>query len=134
MSARMELLKEYYNSTSKGGIGTPEEFWTDDFVWDVPRPRDMPGAGKYEGKASAISALRAATEGWDKCSVSADEIFEDEDRIVVMGHIDIEHEGKSVTTPVVHIWGFRPEEKQTSVLVSACFYHNLKGMHPRTAA
>lgn len=124
MSDKMDILKRHYEKTSQGSIGIPDEFWTDDFIWDAPRPNFIFGNGFREGRDEAIAALRGSTDVWDKCAIIADEYYEEDDRVVVLGHIDLEQDGKIATTPVVHIWSFR-EPTKAEKLTSVCFYNNI---------
>jgi uncharacterized protein len=110
MAGKKDALRDRYQRFSEGDLENALDFWTDDFVWEGASDDDLPGSGRHEGKQAAIQVLQEAVGAWDKFVLSADEFVEDGDTVVVLGHTDLEKEGRSGRLPVVHIWRFRGEE------------------------
>jgi ketosteroid isomerase-like protein len=111
MAGKADLLKERYQRFSQGDLEGALDLWTDDFVWEGANAEELPGAGRHEGKQAAVDVLQQAVGAWDKFELTPDEFFEQGDTVIVLGHTDIEKEGRSARTPVVHIWRFRGENE-----------------------
>ena len=109
MASNVDALKERYQRFSQGDIEGALDMWTDDFVWDGSESSDLPGAGRHEGKASAVAVLQQAVGAWDSFELTADEFFEDGDTVIVLGHTDVTKGDRSAQLPVVHIWRMRGE-------------------------
>ena len=99
-------MRERYELFSRGDLSGALDLWTDDFVWDGDES-GLPGSGRHEGKQAAIEVLQKAVGAWDKFELSADEFFEQDDTVVVLGHTDVAKGDQSGRLPVVHIWRYR---------------------------
>jgi ketosteroid isomerase-like protein len=110
MAGKADALRERYQRFSQGDLEGALDLWADDFVWEGANSSELPGSGRHEGKQQAIEVLQQAVGAWDKFELTADEFLEQGDTVVVLGHTDVEKEGRSARTPVVHIWRFRGDE------------------------
>ena len=106
MAAKTEALRQRYELFSRGDLPAALDLWTDDFVWDGDES-GLPGSGRHEGKQAAIEVLQQAVGAWDRFELSADEFFEQDDTVVVLGHTDVAKGDQSGRLPVVHIWRYR---------------------------
>ena len=109
MGSNADALKERYGRFSQGDIEGALDNWTDDFVWEGGNAPDLPGSGVHEGKDAAVLVLQQAVGAWDKFELTADEFHESGDTVIVLGHTDLEKDGRSASVPVVHIWPLRGE-------------------------
>ncbi len=106
MAAKTEALRQRYELFSRGDLPGALDLWTDDFVWDGDES-GLPGSGRHEGKPAAIEVLQQAVGAWDRFELTADEFFEQDDTVVVLGHTDVAKGDQSGRLPVVHIWRYR---------------------------
>ena len=109
MATKTDALRERYELFSRGDLPGALDLWTDDFVWDGD-DSGLPGSGRHEGKPAAIEVLQQAVGAWDRFELSADEFFEQDDTVVVLGHTDVAKGDHSGRLPVVHIWRYRGDE------------------------
>jgi ketosteroid isomerase-like protein len=104
MAGRSDETRERYDKFSQGDIEGATSNWADDFVWQGSNSTDLPGGGEHRGRDEALQVLQQAVGGWDQFELSADEILEEGDTVVVLGHTDVKKGDNSATIPVVHIW------------------------------
>lgn len=109
MGSNADALKERYQRFGQGDLEGALDLWTDDFVWEGANAPDLPGSGVHEGKEAAIQVLQQAVGAWDKFELTPDEFHESGDTVIVLGHTDVEKDGRSSSIPVVHIWRLRGE-------------------------
>jgi ketosteroid isomerase-like protein len=110
MAGKADALKERYAKFSQGDLEGALDLWSDDFVWEGANASDLPGSGRHEGRDAAIQVLQQAVGAWDRFELSADELVEQGDTVVVLGHTEIAKGDRSAKLPVVHIWRFRGDE------------------------
>lgn len=106
MAAKTGELMERYERFGRGDLPGALDLWTDDFVWEGDES-GLPGSGRREGKQAAIEVLQEAVGVWDKFELSADEFLEQDDTVVVLGHLDVAKGDRSGRLPFVHIWRYR---------------------------
>ena len=106
MAANLDTLKQGYDDFSRGDIEGATQVWADDFVWQGSNSEELPGGGEHTGKDAALQVLQQAVGAWDEFNLTADEFYEGDDTIVVLGHTDVSKGGESAQVPVVHIWRF----------------------------
>ena len=58
-------------------------------MWQGSNSEDLPGGGEHTGNDAAVQVMRRADSAWDQFSLTADEFYEDDDTIVVLGHTDV---------------------------------------------
>ena len=110
MAGKSDALRERYERFSKGDLEGALDLWSDDFVWEGASASGLPGSGRHEGKQAAIEALQQTVGAWDRFELTADEIIEQGDTAVVLGHTDVAKDDRLARLPVVHIWRYRGEE------------------------
>ena len=106
MAGKTDALKERYELFSRGDLAGALDLWTDDFVWDGDQS-GLPGSGRHEGKQAAVEVLQQTIGAYDKFELSADEFVEQDDTVVVLGHMDVAKGDRAARLPVVHIWRYR---------------------------
>ncbi len=106
MASKANALKERYELFSRGDLAGALDLWADDFVWDGDES-GLPGSGRHEGKQAAIEVLQQTVGAYDKFELSADEFIEQDDTVVVLGHMDVAKGDRAASLPVVHIWRYR---------------------------
>lgn len=106
MAANLDTLKQGYDAFYRGDIDGATEVWADDFVWQGSNSTELPGGGEHTGKDAALGVMQQAVGAWDEFNLTADEFYEGDDTIVVLGHTDVSKGGESAQVPVVHIWRF----------------------------
>ncbi len=110
MAGRIEETRERYERFSQGDIEGATENWADDFVWQGSNSTELPGGGEHRGKDQAIEVLQQAVGAWDEFDLSADEFFENDDTVVVLGHTNVKKGDQSAEIPVVHIWRYEGDQ------------------------
>jgi ketosteroid isomerase-like protein len=109
MANNLELIKKGYEDFARGDVQAATELWADDFVWDGPGSEDLPGGGRHTGKPVAMRVLEGAVGVWDEFSLSVDELHEDGDTVIALGHNDVTKDGNSDRLPWVQIWRLNDE-------------------------
>jgi ketosteroid isomerase-like protein len=110
MAGKSDALRERYARFSQGDLERALDLWSDDFVWEGSKAAGLPGSGRHEGKQAAIEVLQQVVGAWDKFELSADELIEQGDTVVVLGHTDLVKGERSARLPVVHVWRYRGDE------------------------
>ena len=117
MAGRSDQMRHRYDEFNQGNIDGATQDWADDFVWQGPNSTELPGGGEHRGKEEALQILQKAVGAWDEFVLSADEFYEGDDTVVVLGHTDVKKGDKSAQTPVVHIWRWEGDQvKRLQVL------------------
>ena len=117
MAGRSDQMRQRYDEFNQGNIDGATQDWADDFVWQGPNSTELPGGGEHRGKEEALQILQKAVGAWDEFVLSADEFYEGDDTVVVLGHTDVKKGDKSAQTPVVHIWRWEGDQvKRLQVL------------------
>jgi ketosteroid isomerase-like protein len=108
MPTRTPELRERYQRFRGGDVPGATELWTDDFVWEAD-DSELPGSGRHEGKQAAIQAVYEAVAAFDTFELTADEFVEQDDTVVVLGHLDVRKGDRSGRLPFVHVWRCRDD-------------------------
>ncbi len=106
IAANLDTLKQGYDGFSRGDMEGATQVWADDFVWQGSNSEDLPGGGEHTGKDAALQVMQQAVGAWDEFDLTADEFYERDDTVVVLGHTDVSKGGETAQLPVVHIWRF----------------------------
>jgi ketosteroid isomerase-like protein len=104
MASNLDLIKKGYEDFTRGDIQAATENWTDGFVWDGPGTNELPGGGQHESKEASLRALQEAVGAWDEFALTVDELHEDGDTVIGLGHNDVTKDGQSDRLPWVHVW------------------------------
>jgi ketosteroid isomerase-like protein len=98
-------LREKYDRFIGGDVQSATEDWGDDFVWDGGN-NGLAGSGEHQGKDAALKVLGEAVGQWDRFELAIDEMIEEGDTVVALGHSNVAKDDRSAKIPVVHIWRF----------------------------
>jgi ketosteroid isomerase-like protein len=110
VGGKADAIRERYQRFSQGDLENAVDLLSDDFVWEGPNAEGLPGSGLHEGKDASIGVLQQVVGAWDTFELTADELFEDGETVVVLGHTDVAKDDRSGSLPVVHVWRFRGDE------------------------
>src|SRR5436190_1475394 len=117
MAERVDQMRQRYDEFSQGDTDSATQDWADDFVWQGSNSTELPGGGEHRGKEQALEVLQQAVGAWDEFQFSPDEVFEEGDTVVVLGHTDVKKGDNSAQVPVVHIWRWEGDQvKRLQVL------------------
>ncbi|HKP90750.1 MAG TPA: nuclear transport factor 2 family protein [Thermoleophilaceae bacterium] len=116
MSENSDALKRGYDAFNSGDADTVAELYSDDVVWEGPNTEGVPMSGKNEGKDAVMQALGQIGEMFESFNVSADELVEEGDTIVVLSNITAKTKaGNEIKSPGVEIWRFGGDGKVNRV-------------------
>ena len=129
MAGHIDVMRERYDTFSRGDIEGATQEWADDFVWEGSNSTELPGGGEHTGKDKAVEVVQQVVGAWDEFKLSADEFFEDGDTVVVLGHTDVRKGENSAQTPVVHIWRWEGDQiKRLQILTDTLQAAQLLGI------
>lgn len=129
MAGRIDDVRERYRKFDQGDVEGALSNWADDVVWQGSNSTDLPGGGEHSGKDAVLKVLGEAVGSWDEFKLTADEILEEGDTVVVLAHTDVKKGDKSAQTPVVHIYRYEGDEvKRLQILTDTYQVAQLLGM------
>jgi ketosteroid isomerase-like protein len=98
-----ELLRGGYEAFAKGDIPTVLGIFAEDIAWHVPGR--SPLSGDYRGHQEVVGFFTKAMElSAGTLRVEADEILADRERIIALTTVSAERNGRSWSSPEVHVW------------------------------
>ena len=98
-----ELLRGGYDAFAKGDIPRVLEIFAEDIAWHVPGR--SPLSGDYRGHQEVVGFFTKAMElSGGTLRVQADEILADGERIIALTTVSAERNGRSWSSPEVHLW------------------------------
>jgi len=98
-----ELLRGGYDAFAKGDIPTVLGIFAEDIAWHVPGR--SPLSGDYRGHQEVVGFFAKAMElSGGTLRVEADEILADGERIIALTTVSAERDGRSWSSPEVHVW------------------------------
>jgi len=98
-----ELLRGGYDAFAKGDIPTVLGIFAEDIAWHVPGR--SPLSGDYRGHQEVVGFFTKAMElSGGTLRVEADEILADGERIIALTTVSAERNGRSWSSPEVHLW------------------------------
>jgi uncharacterized protein len=105
MAGNVDTVKSGFDAFNSGDIEGVKATWTDDIRWDGTNAEGLPGSGRHEGKDAVVQMLEEITEQWESFEATPDEFFEQDDNVVVLGHLEGRTKnGRDVKAPFVHVW------------------------------
>ena len=112
MSENSDALKRGYEAFNNGDAETVAELYSDDVTWEGPNTEGVPMSGKNEGKDAVMQALGGIGEMFESFNVSADELVEEGNTIVVLSSVTAKTKsGNEIESPGVEIWRFGDDGK-----------------------
>ena len=106
MGQNSDTIKSAFEAFGRGDIDGVSAAWADDVRWEGVNDDRLPGGGTHEGKQAIAQALGAIAESWDGASAVPDELIEDGDTLIVLGHIEgtAKATGTHTKFPFVHVY------------------------------
>ena len=105
MSENVDTIKRGYQAFNSGDLQALTEIFADDVRWEGTNDDRVPGAGTFDGRDGALSALGETVQAFESVTSTPDEFLEQDDTVVVLGHTDLKTKsGGSEKVPFVHIW------------------------------
>lgn len=105
MSQNSEALKRGYDAFNSGDADALAELYADDVRWEGPNTDGVPMSGEYDGKKAVLEGLAQIGEDFESFDVSADEMIEQGETIVVLSHIQAKTKsGNELSVPGVEVW------------------------------
>jgi len=105
MSQNVDVLKRGYDAFNDGDQETLVGVFAEDVRWEGSGSDRVPGAGTFDGRDDALTALGRAVEPFESFKSTPDEFIEQGDTVVVLGHTEGQTKaGNEVKVPFVHIW------------------------------
>jgi uncharacterized protein len=105
MSENSEALRRSYEAFNSGDVDTVSQVFADDVRWEGPNTPGVPMSGVSEGKEAVLQALARIFEDFDRFDISADEMVEEGDTIIVLSHVEARTKsGNEIKLPGVEIW------------------------------
>jgi ketosteroid isomerase-like protein len=105
MSENVDVLKRGYDAFNSGDQETLAGVFAEDVRWEGSTDDRVPGAGDYDGRDDALSALGRAVDPFESFSSQPDEFIEEGDTVVALGHTEARTKsGNDLKVPFVHVW------------------------------
>ena len=129
MPGHIDQMRQRYDQFNQGDVQSATQDWAEDFVWQGSNSTELPGGGEHRGREQALEVLQQAVGAWDEFKLSADEFFEGDDTVVVLGHTEVKKGDNSAKTPVVHIWRWEGDQvKRLQILTDTLQAAKLLGI------
>jgi ketosteroid isomerase-like protein len=120
-----EALQERYAAFERGDVQRALDLAHDDILWQGTTVENVPGAGEHRGKEAIGRMIAAIPEHWEELHLSADQFVEEDDTVVVLGHLVAKAKatGKPVQVPFAHVITFEEGKvrRMTSLTDTAIF-------------
>jgi ketosteroid isomerase-like protein len=105
MSQNTDVLQGGYDAFNSGDQQALTDVFAEDVRWEGPNDKRIPGAGTFDGRDAALTALGEAVEPFESFSSQPDEFVEEGDTVVVLGHTEARTKtGNDLKVPFVHVW------------------------------
>ena len=105
MSDNVDTLKRGYEAFNSGDAETLAGVFAEDIRWEGSNDDRVPGAGTFDGRDDALTALGEAAAAFESITSHPDEFIEQDDTVVVLGHTEARTKaGNDVKVPFVHVW------------------------------
>jgi ketosteroid isomerase-like protein len=103
----VERVRAVYDALRRSDVGEATNDWSDSFIWEGPKSRRLPGAGRQKGKTAAVAALEASLAAWDELKLAVDELIDAGDTVVALGHLEASISATVVKQEFAHVWRFQ---------------------------
>jgi uncharacterized protein len=105
----VDTVKAAWDAFQRGDMDGVMASYTDDVRWDGWNAKDLPGGGRFEGKAEVGEMLgQWGPENFEEFSATPDEFHESDDSVIVLGHAEGKTKsGGSFKAPFVHVNRFQ---------------------------
>ena len=96
------IIREGYERFAQQDVPGVLALFSSDIIWTIPGPSAL--AGEYHGPEGVGEFFGKIAQTWDRLEVHPSEMLVDGDRVVVLGHHEIELGGSTYEVPFVHAW------------------------------
>lgn len=97
-----EIIREGYERFAQQDVPGVLALFSPEIVWTISGPSTL--AGEYHGPEGVGEFFGKIAQTWDRLEVRPSEMLVDGDRVVVLGHHEIEVGGSNHEVPFVHTW------------------------------
>jgi uncharacterized protein len=99
----VQLLRSAYDAFAQGDIPAVLQMLSPEISWHVPGR--SPLSGDYKGHDEVVGFfVRSMELSAGTLRVGVDEILADDDRVVVLTTVSAQRNGRSWSSPEVHVW------------------------------
>src|SRR3712207_3374815 len=118
-----DILKAAFQAFAEDDLDRVMEAWHDDIRWEGTNDDRLPVGGRHQGKEDVMNSLRNIAEHWSAYSATPDELHEDGDTVIVLGHVDAtaKKTERQVSYPFVHVWRFEDGKAKEVLALSDTF-------------
>ena len=117
MAGNADVLRRGYEAFGQGDLERAMADFADDIQWDGPNAEGMPDSGTCNGKDEVAQMFQRTVEAYGpELSVAPDEMIEEGETVVVLGHMQASPNGNEFKVPYAHVWRFdggKPKRVQT---------------------
>jgi uncharacterized protein len=108
----IEAVKNAYAAFQSGDTQAVLDALTDDVVWELLGPSQIPYAGTYNGKAATAEFFSTLAQSDEVEAFEPRRFFADGDTVVVLGHYAarVKANGAHAETDWVHVFTFRGDK------------------------
>jgi ketosteroid isomerase-like protein len=110
--ANLDTVKSAWDAFQRGDVEGVLDAYADDVRWDGWNAKDLPGGGRFEGKAAVGRMLNQwGPENFEEFTATPDEFHESDDAVIVLGHAEGKTKGGgSFKAPFVHVNKFKGDK------------------------
>ena len=105
----LQVIRDAYAAFSRGDIESVLNVLTDDVVWELPGPAQIPYAGVYNGKPEVAQFFSRLAGSEDVQTFEPQQFFANGDMVVVLGRYAarVKANGKTAEADWVHAFTVR---------------------------
>ena len=109
MAENVEILRGAYAALGRGDMEGLSDTFETDIEFRGPNSSRIPGAGPHRGKEEVARLFIGMRDRWEGLVFSPDEFVEQDETVVVLGHMKgrAKATGTDVKVPFVHVWRMR---------------------------
>lgn len=107
MAGNADTLRRGYEAFAGGDLEGAMQDFADDIRWEGPNAEGLPDSGTFNGKDEVAQMFQEVVQTYGQdLKVAPDEMVEDGDTVVVLGHLEAAPNGNHVKVPYAHVWRF----------------------------
>jgi uncharacterized protein len=100
-----DVVRSGYEAFARGDLDAVMENYADDSRWEGSNFEAIPGGGTREGRDAIRQMIGEIEESWEEFEASPDEFIEQDDTVVVLGHLSGKTKsGEQVKVPFVNVF------------------------------
>lgn len=107
MAENGDILRRGYEAFGNGDLEGAMEHFADDMRWEGPNADGLPDSGAFDGRDEIAQMFQRVVEVYGQdLKVAPDEMIEEGDTVVVLGHLEASPGGNHFKIPYAHVWRF----------------------------